>query len=288
MADVDTGSLDKSNAPPTGLPVLLEEARRELRDDIVLGHGGRTALARFAERFDGLLRHILDAAPRTEPVAPVSIVALGGYGRRQLCLHSDIDLLVLFDGPIGAAEEATLPRRSCTRSGIWRSSSATRSASSTTSPARDRQSRVPAGAARRAAGRRRPRAATTASRPRSTTPARTRSILERAEDAHRRAARAVQRHALSARAGHQGRARRAARSAGGAHDRRADRPGAARARSGRSRAPRRGRGFPAAHPVDPAPRDASATRTMLSHELQEKPARHRSATRARRSSASSG
>ena len=70
MADVDTGSLDKPNAPPAGLPVLLEEARRELRDDIVLGHGGRTALARFAERFDGLLRQILDAAPRTEPVAP--------------------------------------------------------------------------------------------------------------------------------------------------------------------------------------------------------------------------
>jgi [protein-PII] uridylyltransferase len=108
MADVDTGSLDKPNAPPAGLPVLLEEARRELRDDIVLGHGGRTALARFAERFDGLLRHILDAAPRTEPVAPVSIVAIGGYGRKQLCLHSDIDLLILFGGHLGKPEERLL------------------------------------------------------------------------------------------------------------------------------------------------------------------------------------
>ena len=36
---------------------------------------------------------------------PFAVCALGGYGRRALCLHSDIDLLVVFDGEIGPAEE---------------------------------------------------------------------------------------------------------------------------------------------------------------------------------------
>jgi [protein-PII] uridylyltransferase len=90
----------------TGLPVQLEEARRELRDDTLRGHGGRAALARFSDRLDALVRQIVASAPRT-PQA-FAVVAIGGYGRRQLTLHSDIDLLVLFGGRLGADEEQTL------------------------------------------------------------------------------------------------------------------------------------------------------------------------------------
>src|SRR5256885_5899453 len=98
MSDV-TGSV----LPPAR---ALESAREELRDATRRGAGGRAALGRYAAQVDALLRQLFDAAP--SPAQPVAAIALGGYGRRQLCLWSDIDLLVLFEGPIGAADERFL------------------------------------------------------------------------------------------------------------------------------------------------------------------------------------
>jgi [protein-PII] uridylyltransferase len=43
--------------------------------------------------------------PRSKPNAPTVVCAFGGYGRRTLCLHSDLDVLIVFEGAIGAAEE---------------------------------------------------------------------------------------------------------------------------------------------------------------------------------------
>jgi len=93
---------------PTGAGVttaagIFQAARRELANDVARGAGGRAALERYSDRVDGLLRQLFVDAGPTE--VPVTVVALGGYGRRHLCLHSDIDVMVLFGGPIGPAEE---------------------------------------------------------------------------------------------------------------------------------------------------------------------------------------
>jgi [protein-PII] uridylyltransferase len=88
------------------LRASLDAARDELRADTERGAGGRDALQRHAARVDALLAALyVDAGV---PDRPAAIIALGGYGRRHLSLHSDIDLLILFGGRIGPSEERFL------------------------------------------------------------------------------------------------------------------------------------------------------------------------------------
>jgi [protein-PII] uridylyltransferase len=84
-------------------PSSVDAARAELSAVAARGEGGRAAMRHFSDCVDQLLRRLFSDAPATANAS--LIVALGGYGRRQLCLHSDVDVLLLFDGPIGAAEE---------------------------------------------------------------------------------------------------------------------------------------------------------------------------------------
>jgi len=86
--------------------VLLDAARRELSDEILRGEGGSAALERYSSRLDALILQLAADAPAAG--RRVVVAALGGFGRRQLCLHSDIDLLVVFDGPLGEPDELFL------------------------------------------------------------------------------------------------------------------------------------------------------------------------------------
>jgi [protein-PII] uridylyltransferase len=93
-------------AEGSALRATFDSARDELRADIARGAGGRSALERHSDRVDALLRQLF--ADAGAPTCPTAIIALGGYGRRRLCLHSDIDLLVLFGARIGPVEERFL------------------------------------------------------------------------------------------------------------------------------------------------------------------------------------
>jgi [protein-PII] uridylyltransferase len=93
----------------------LTAARQEFVAEIERGRGGAIAHVRFADRLDDLIRNAVTGASGSgsgtgnaggpQPGRAVAICALGGYGRRTLCLHSDIDLLIVFDGKLGRAEE---------------------------------------------------------------------------------------------------------------------------------------------------------------------------------------
>jgi [protein-PII] uridylyltransferase len=88
------------------LSARLDAARGELVAATERGEGGRFALKQYSQRMDAMVQQLFAAAGGTSEL--VGVFALGGYGRRELCLHSDVDLLVLFAGPIGAAEERFL------------------------------------------------------------------------------------------------------------------------------------------------------------------------------------
>jgi len=77
----------------------IEEHRLRLSHQA--GGGGREICARRVELIDVLLRHVFDAATsfarketRTSST-PLTVVALGGYGRRELNPFSDVDLMFL-------------------------------------------------------------------------------------------------------------------------------------------------------------------------------------------------
>jgi len=91
---------------PASAFARLDAARKELSAQAARGEAGRIALERFSGRVDELIQQLFEDAPRSS--SAVAVFALGGYGRRHLCLHSDVDVLVLFGGPIGGTDEQFL------------------------------------------------------------------------------------------------------------------------------------------------------------------------------------
>src|SRR5690554_4231665 len=72
----------------------LEEATKQLYEDFKQGELTETLILRRADLLDALLRKSL-AFFILDTQLPLCLIAVGGYGSRELLLYSDIDLLLL-------------------------------------------------------------------------------------------------------------------------------------------------------------------------------------------------
>jgi len=86
---------------------ILQIAREELIIETRLARAGVEALEKYSKHIDKLIQRIYRNA-RNSTDKPLALIAVGGYGRKQLSLHSDIDLLILFQDNIETAEERFL------------------------------------------------------------------------------------------------------------------------------------------------------------------------------------
>lgn len=88
---------------------FLKVETRRLQMEHRAGAGGRDVAQARAVVLDTLLQHLWTVC-QTESPLPVSVVALGGYGRGELNPYSDIDVMFLTDSPPQAEVAATIEK----------------------------------------------------------------------------------------------------------------------------------------------------------------------------------
>ncbi len=84
----------------------IKEAKERLEKNHLAGAGGMETCLAWSGFVDNLITELFDSVAGAEKNAPVALVALGGYGRRELNPCSDIDLLFLYENSISHSDES--------------------------------------------------------------------------------------------------------------------------------------------------------------------------------------
>ena len=104
---------------PTFDPSLRNEYKEDserIRRDFEGNGSGRSCTQERAQLVDKLLLNLWDRSPGLRGNASIALVALGGFGRRDLYPHSDIDLLFLCENESLRARAKDAGARRCARS----------------------------------------------------------------------------------------------------------------------------------------------------------------------------